>query len=637
MKAVIRLFKAIPIRKKNTEAVREDINLSLLQQTIKHGFILSPEIVSNYSTSELHNIINLIIEEVGLNARQMNASFHKSWQKVATADITQLVLEQIFHYITTYGFKKLGIYDKDTVFIPSEPLAIPNLDIDGFPLTIIKGYTDIELKEKLLSLLDSGISLHEDTVKDVTEIAKYLDLTEEIHDIKNKEVKITLYDHLNIIPETPVEFLRLLLFKSINKTLLIKNSTTITNIKSKDNLDVLELIKKYNNIYGLERLAEIFYRFKPLFLAFRTSPELKTYINKIRKLAKTYHKPMKSDFLNQITAKLSRGEYIDHTKLQEALNNVNTFRKIRLAYAINYRTINPHSILYRIRNGKSYATKFTPKETNGAHFTLNTIINSIIEDILPKVEGKQIYIPENMVYALPSTEKQFSCDFPSGTYISIPNNMIIGIHWENVKDNEMIDLDLSLISLNKKFGWDGNYRDEDNNILFSGDMTDAQLPDGASELFYVKNQENEAYVIFTDYFNIKETNQIDVPFDIFIAQEHATDESFRENYMVNPNNIICSIKSKINQSQKMLGLLVTTPKECRFYFSESYIGQSITSSSSEYTAHAQNFLFNFYTNTINLNDILEQAGAKIVTDKTICDVDLSPETLEKDKILSFFY
>ena len=37
---------------------------------------------------------------------------------------------------------------------------------------------------------------------------------------------------------------------------------------------------------------------------------------------------------------------------------------------------------------------------------------------------------------------------------------------------------------------------------------------------------------------------------------------------------------------------------------------------------------------IELKDILEKAGAKFVKDKEKCDIDLSPETLEKDTILN---
>jgi len=116
----------------------------------------------------------------------MNATFHKSWKKVKEAPIEQLYLEQIFHYITVYGFENLGIYDEKSVYITYEKLEIPELT-ENVRLTLIKGYTKNELKEKLLNLLKSGVALKEETIKDVIEIANYVELTEkDIINIKNK-------------------------------------------------------------------------------------------------------------------------------------------------------------------------------------------------------------------------------------------------------------------------------------------------------------------------------------------------------------------------------------------------------------------------------------------------------------------
>ena len=93
-------------------------------------------------------------------------------------------------------------------------------------------------------------------------------------------------------------------------------------------------------------------------------------------------------------------------------------------------------------------------------------------------------------------------------------------------------------------------------------------------------------------------------------------------------------KTKINQKQKILGLVVTTTNECRFYFTEAYLGNSISSSGKEYVEQTRKYMFDFYTNTISLNKVLVKAGAKLVEDKEKCDIDLSFETLEKDSILN---
>lgn len=621
MRSTIRLFKAVPVKNK------ERANTDLLKETIKSGFLISPEIICSYSKTELSDLVEMIREEIGLTSEQLNQSFHKSWNKVKTARIEQLVLEQIVHYITTYGLERLGIYDKDSVYIPSEKLEIPELRED-ISLIVIKGHTKEELKKKLLDLLNMGVALGEDTIKDVIEVALFVGIDDtDISQIKNKEVRICLYTYMDVLPKNPVEFLRLIVFRATESLLLIKNTETIEKIKARKNLDVLALLFKYEKEYGLEELSSIFYRFKPLWLAFKTNVKLNSAINRIRKLAKKHHKPMEVDYLNAITAKIKGGEKISKEKLLDELNKVNCFRKVRLAYALRYRIGSTDSILYRIRNGKSWATDFSFIQHDEAKRALDIVLQSVIKDVAKNVKGKKIYIPDFITYSLPATEKQFTGYFPSGTFISIPKDMVFGVHWDDVRENR-IDLDLSLINVAAgKIGWDSSYRTDDRAILFSGDITDAR--EGASELFYVQRQIEQASIMMVNFYNY--SADIEVPFKIIIAKEQV--ENLGVNYMINPNNVIAVAQSSIQQKQKMLGLLVASPQECKFYFAETGLGMSITSYGNKAVENARKYLFAFYENAISLNEVLERAGAKMVSDKEKCDIDLSPEKIEKDTIL----
>lgn len=623
MKSTLNLFKALPVKNKK----KKKASKKLLKETIKHGFLFAPEVISNYSENELHRFI----KDVGLSSEQINSAFHKSWKKIKKASIEELVLEQILHYITTYGFKELGIYDEKMVYVPEEKLDIPEIDKNKFPLVVIKGYTEEELKIKLLSLLNSGIALAENTKNDIIDICTLVELTEkEVLNIKNKESKIMLFDYLDIMPEDPVEFLRYAIYKCTNKTLLIKNSEVINEIKENKNLSVLRLFEKYDREYGLEKLSQIFYRFKPLFLAFRTNKKLKMLINKIRKLAVKHHKPMKEDYLNTITSKIKNGIKIDLKELKKELSKVNNFRKIRLAYALKFRESNVKSIMYKIRNGKSYAKEFDFKNSSKIKTVLNIVLKSIAENINKDIKNKKVYLPKNVQYSLPSSEKMFSGNFPLGTFVSISKDMIFGVHWENI-GNQSIDLDLSLMSLeNGKIGWDGYYRSNERDVLFSGDITDAPKPNGASELFYIKKQKRESALLFVNYFNYDE--KIPVPFNIVVGKELVKD--LKQNYMIDPNNIVAKTTSEIDKKQKLLGLLVSDKEECRFYFTETCIGNSITSSQTDYAEHTRKYLTGYYKNTINLKEVLEKANITIVDRKDRCDIDLSPEKLEKDTIIN---
>ena len=618
--STLRLFNAVPIKTKKTKVVPKEI----IALTLNHGFILSPEVYANFSVPELESIIELASNEIGLTPEQMNSSFHKSWKKVRDAPIFQLVLEQLCHYITTYGYERLGIYDKNSVYIPNEALEIPGLKSD-LRLAVINGYTKKQLKDKLLTILDSGIALK--SLTEVVNVSEFCELKQpEIEGIKNKEVRIRLYDKLNIAPTNPTEFLRLLIFKTTGDSLLIVNKKTIDAIKESDEL-VKHLFAQYDNAVGYRRLAEIFLRFKPLFLAFRDHENMSPIINKISHLSHIYHKPMPQDMLNNITGLLKNHAVINTTHLKRELKDANIFRKIRLAYALNFRTTDSTGILYKVRNGKSFVKELDFDNIDGARRIYDIVMKSITTD-LKHLKGQKFYIPENVKYALPATEKQFTGQFPSGSSIRVPKNMVFGVHWDNVKGNR-IDLDLSIISLQHgKIGWDASYRSSDSNILFSGDVTDASR--GASELFYVARNTEDTLLLNINYFNYNES--VPVPFKILVAEERP--RNFGNNYTVDPNNVRCVSKTVIAEKQKVLGLIKVREDDCEFYFSETALGNSITSRDDDRNELASNYLENYTTNMPTLNDVLVKAGAKLVDELDEDVTDLSPEVIEKDTFIS---
>ena len=629
MKSVIKLFSALPIKEKKSKNASKE----LLQKTLSRGFVFSPEVVYNYSEQELLDLVKIIEKEIGLTPEQMNNTFQKSWKKVSEAPLIQLVIEQLIHYFTTYGFERLGIYDENSVYVPAGDIDIPNLTSD-FKLVVINGYTKEELKEKLLSLLNTGIALAEDTKKDVIDIAVFIDITSnDISFIKNREVRIVLYEYFGLLPENSVEFLRYLVFKATGNTLLIKNKESFEAIKTAadGNPFIVKAVRDYEQKYGLEKIATIFYRFKPLFLALRANSNLKPIINKVRRLATVYHKPMEADYLNEVTAMLKHGVEVEEDVLQDKLSKVSVFRKIRLAQALQYRNgENVTSILYKIRNGKAFATEFSVDNKEEIERVLNLVLASIVEDFRKNVEGKKIFIPEHIAYAMPATEKQFTGHFPSGTCVTVDKNMVFGVHWED-QGSQRIDLDLSLINADDtKIGWDGSYRNARRTALFSGDLTSAPLPKGSTELFYIDEADEAHYILFLNYYNFNKT--IPVPFKILVAKEQIS--AFKQNHMVDPNNVVCMTKSTLDVTQKVLGLVVANKTEIKFYFNESILGKGITSSRQDYAKHARRYLFEQSINAISLNDILVAAGAELVDDKTDAEIDLSPESLEKDTIIS---
>jgi hypothetical protein len=621
VQSTIRLFKALPVQNKNT-AKNED----LTKATLAKGFVFAPEVFANYPDTT--HLIELVNQTYGRNSEELNQAFHKSFAKVRDASIQQLVFEQIIHYLTTYGAESLGIYDQDSVYIPGEQLDAPGLE-EGVRLVVIRGLTKTELKERLMHLLSSGVALHERTLADVLDVATFVELaSEDIEAINNKEAKAALYDYFGIVPNQPVEFLRFVVYRATESTLLIKNEALICQIKERNNFDISRYFDIYEREVGLHRLAEIFYRYKPIFLAFRTNTNLKRTINKIRRLARDNHKPMQEEFLNSVTPRLKSRESLDLDEFQTALQNASVFRKIRLAHALKFRTTEADSILYRVRNGRSFATGFSFLNQDGAQTTYEITMRSIITDLRSNVAGKKIFIPQGLKYGLPATEKQFTGNLPSGTCVHVRTDMVVGVHWENVGD-QRIDLDLSMLSADGKFGWDGSYRDRRSEIYFTGDLTDAPKPNGAAELFHIGSQARGSWLINLNYYNYDAG--VPVPFRIVVAIESR--ENIERNYVIDPNKIVAQSYTEATEKQKNLGLIVADDNGTKFYFAESNLGKSITAGNKAYSDQARRYLLNYYSDSIVLNDVLVAAGAELVDEVAEADIDLSPERVDKTTVL----
>lgn len=619
-KATLRLFSAIEVDNKQ----KKDLPESLLVRTIQNGYILDSTI---QPTEELLNTIESI---VGISGIKANSAFHKSWQIIQDSSIESLVTQQIIHYITTYGFESLGIYREDAVYIPKEILELPNIT-DDIPLVVIKAMTAEEILNSIVKLAD-GIALAQETLDDIMEIVKGHNYGKSfVEKIGNRELKALLLDFYGIVPSEPVEFLRHLISKLTDESLLIKNKYLIDKIKQSNGKFLDTLLKD-----APEDLASIFFRFKPLFLAMKSISHNKTYFNQLRKKAKKQHKPLPEDYLNSITSQI-KYEKLNLETLAQKLKKATIFRKIRLAYALKYRLDINDSIIYRVRNGRGWATEFDYEwwyvVKDKTQQALEIVINSIVEDVKRNIEGKTIYIPRNIHYALPATEKQFTGYFPTGTYVVTQEDMIVGIHWTNTKKNR-VDLDLSVIGESGKIGWDADYYSEEKEVLFSGDMTDARPPDGASELFYLKQASQEARILMVNYFNFVKGDKVEAK--ILVAQEKP--DNFRLNYMVDVNKIIASANITITKIQNILGIIVNINKENRVYFANISIGNSVTSGNYQQSQQARNYLVTKLVNSLELRTVLTMAGAKIIDeipeDKEEEYINLSPEALDKTTIIN---
>lgn len=614
--STLRLFKSLPIESRQQRPVCEET----LRSTVPFGYVLDPEIQAD------ENVLNTINDLVGISGEQANATFHKSWEKVRTADIEQLVLEQIMHYFTTYGFRSLGINDPSSIYIPNEKLELPEIT-DDISLTYIRSMTRDELLDAIVRL-GSGIALHEKSLYDIMAIVQEMGFEPDlIERVGNYELMARLCGHFNVVPRKPVDFLRYVVFLVTGSSLLIKNDNLIALIKEGKADQQARLDRCLEQ--APEDLASIFYRYKPIFLALKSLSKNKTFFNRLRKQAVKQHRPLPVDYLNSVTSQIRRGT-IDFCELERRIEKATVFRKIRLAYALQYRLNAGKSIVYLVRNGRGWATDFDwPEKLHDNTLRAFRIVReSLIENLRPQVDGKIIYIPDTMSYALPATEKQFAGPFPFGSYVTNERDTVFGIQWFNV-GGRRIDLDLSLMSAEGKIGWDAAYRGK--NALFSGDITDAPRPNGATELFYVK-QGTYPQLVLCNYFNFSASKPVDAK--ILVACD--TPKKLKQNHMIDVNKVVAKADITVDKLQTVLGMVLTVDGQTRFYFGNVSVGCTISSADTGQLKHAREFLTDKFASLMDFGSMLAEAGAKIVNSRPADGefVDLSPENLIKSSVLS---
>ncbi len=579
----LQLFNAVLTKESPAEAFISD-----------DGFIIEPnalwaknQILSYYAREKL-------------NGNDLNKTFHKSWQKIKDSTRAQLLLEQVYHYISTYGSDFRG-----EIFIPNEVLNVPDLKLT---FKVIKAYTEKEMIEKCLSLLSSGIALKEETIDDVLSVLHndlHYDFTGK-ENIRNKEAIIKIADRYDVFPENPVEFFRYVVYKTTRETLLIKNDDLINRIiQSKFNPTWLF------ESFGLEKLAQIFNRFKPLFLAYKNRAP-KT-INRISKLSKVHHQPLVSNPLNNATNML-----LENSDLHW-LENATPFALFKALSACYARMYGQNTFVYRVRNGKSWTKQSTGTSVNELNYGfILTYLKSKYN-----FSGKKFYFPENVEFGLPTSEKMFVGNIPTGTRF-FGERLAVGIYWKNAWG--AFDIDLSGLNIAGKIGWNAAYNQNEGQLMYSGDITNA--PDGAVEYLYANRGLAAPTLVMSNVFN----GNSDCGYKIIIGKGDAVSYD----YMMNPNNLFAEARCQSVQKQTIVGMLLPKNEKQCFVLLNFGAGHSHVSGNTEVSVMATNALYQQWYEPLSFNHLIQELGAEIVPHREEADFDFSLDKLEKDSFTGIF-
>ena len=546
--ASIKLFHAV---KEVEEGKKIDFS-----KLVKYGIILINK--SGIVKEVNERLAKIIINNLGINSLNWSSSFHKSWDKVATAPIELLIAEQIFNYFSVYGMESIGLESFN--YIPAEKILV-NFDQE-LPLSsfiVVRVLNEEELNLEIKNFVYSVKSPHKD---DIEYIRCLLLNTKDIdiNLIKSFEIK-TIYCNIHgLVPSEGQDFLRLAIYRASNGkiTTIVKDNNTIRLLKLfSTNTLAEEMFKKAD----IKKLSETFYRFKPLYLAFKTNKNLANIINKIRRYATTNHIPLSGFVVSNLMNLLSLGKKEESIKV---IDKADIRELIKLINFSKYE-INAKEHIYNIRNGKIFV-KVEDEENNSNIIRLNNLewlYNICIKKLkilLNNVySGMTFYIPQEIEYAMPVSEKQMMEMFPYGSKIKLPNDanaICIGGHWFN--QDSRVDLDFHLNSITNSFGWNSNYRSEKRDILFSGDMTDAPLPLGAVEAYRISSSVTEPYILTVNDYNTEGK----IPFELLFTKDLCEESRFqyktdneKVSAVINPvNAIIPIINLKMHKKEEVIGI-----------------------------------------------------------------------------------
>lgn len=557
-------------------------------------------------------LASLIIDNLGIKSTEWTQSFHKNWEKVATAPIERLIAEQVLNYFSNYGMELFGLETFN--YIPVEKILV---DVEATPskesFIVVKILTDEELKTEIVNLVQTVSSPHRDLVVHIKTLLNIINDID-VDSIKSFEIKTMYCDMHNKVPSESQDFLRLAIYKSSGLTTIVKDKRTIENLKMFSKTKYAETMFEKAD---LKKLSESFYRLKPLFLAFKTNKKLASTINKIRRYANTNHKPLNGFVLSNLMKLLSQERKDDAIKVIE---KANVRELVKLINFTQYE-INAKDHIYNIRNGKVFVKIETERKktninrVNNLVWLWNFCKDRIILLLDNVYSGFTFYIPEGIEYVVPISEKQMSDILPIGTRITLPKNaqaICIGGHWFN--QNERVDLDFHLNSSNGSFGWNSSYRTSKKDVLFSGDMTDAPKPFGAVEAFRISSSVKDPYLLSVNVYN----TEGEIPFELLFTKDITSEcdfESYSESMIsavINPENAIApKLNLKTHKKEEIIG----------YYYNKSFIlynsqlGGGRRTPKRELMQNILDASFSRCNALMTVKEFIELAGGKVV--KTI--------------------
>jgi hypothetical protein len=511
----IQLIEYFGVALKENEVLSRDKHNELLKLAAKTGYIIHPD-CCNAS----------VLKWLRTKDVNMNSTFYKTWDDVTKRNRFQLYIDQIVSYAINYGMGgNFNMNDGDYSLVP---------DIRKYK--VILPITHDELFVKCRDVLYSGIALKDATSSALCGfVCKHYNEAVclglfSIDFVKNKEAQVKICDTLKIVPNDKFNLLRYMVYKTTGSAVLIKDKATIYKIEKHVGGSAFDMSKLSKE--NIEDLSSIFYRFKPIFLAFKKQmTKNHAVVNKIRKLAKVNHRPLTTGFWESV---------VNHPVSLEMLKTVlettppSNFKLITVIQSIRENRLlfgaQSRYKMYIIRNGKVWVDQLADPNVIDTKYDWWDILEEVLYKTLVermKEKACTVKFPTDLNLTCPTSEKNFVGNIPFGSNYNMTEHNMVSVYWKNIWGTN--DFDLSFVDYNgNKIGWNSDFYNSKRNVIYSGDMTNAD-PEAAEVIYFKKGCPN-GMIKINRYWG--EPNS---KFIFSVAQNEVS--TLPHNYMVDPNTI----------------------------------------------------------------------------------------------------
>ena len=500
-----------------------------------------------------------------------------------TASPAMLMAKQALHYVEVYGLDSPGMFDLETT------------GGKVTKLTYVQGISRADAQERVAKIAyrNAPVADTEPLISLITNLSIHLDIAE----IQNNELRVRLFDYVKDARfDDGDDAVRWMCYKATGDPMLIKSREVIAAVK-KTGFE-RSFFRAHRKI-----LSQVFNRHKAILLAAKGA---NTYqeINKISRMSKTLHVPMRESRSKTFVSRALRGDVSQGDLM--SLTNRDMFKMLNL---LEYRKLQKTEEIFHVRNGKLHVRDDRPVYPVEKLDLVSTLLLKELGNRLSGLAGKSIVLSADVRYGLPISRKQAVGQLPFGTTIMFPEDRKIssGIYWHD--DWGARDLDLSAIKLDgSRTGWGQRTGyDSSTGITYSGDLTSAY--NGAMEFM---TSEGQTYGLFVNIYS----GQTGCGYELVVGTQPS-------------GQWIDNIKIRQKGTLDSRGTLVGIVRDRYFTVYQGRMSDNRVSEGSRDFAVLSRGMTNFWT----VNRLLDRLGIAYDTEANAeTEFDLSYETFTFDKL-----